>query len=640
MCDANDIKWIGESSLRKNYERLYLFYQKVWAQPHDYVVMNARRCFNLNYLFAQVHKADRKPVANAGKIISNNALLLYNSKIAEHYRACGRFPRILIVDDLILHGRGVAKLLYDLEELIISRLSLSQEMTKDERYYIRRNLADAIDIFIFAANRQPLLIDDIYLRKLQWEVQLYTREIRSLSQQFSSFLQRADVPNTSYVLSYQVKKMPNPGEKWLCQHWNYRGAKQRMYFSCEPQAVDVKFLPTVRLRESFSQKTNSEIWLTSLTLFGELPCDSLSGICRMVEGKLASSEFCHIRSILQKDQKLIRKQQAQFLSFVLSAIYLRDFLADCSVNAGFPLPPFSADNSDLHKIAQNFGKVSEIESELKKLITAPRLLEELRTILLDTLGDCAGVFLRKLEHGSDQKEYYVNFHLEDCFYNMGMAAEQSAYKTISLNRYQPNKRDFGTQPMEALLRWEQPALHFKYSKSLPTGTQKLSCMMALMDNGLMAMNFECAEQEQGDVIYSSLKVGELATLSIPRRLHLFIPALALVEADCWRAGLEPKNAVKQFLQTLPGKVSPDERRESSDAQLKEESALAFLKTQGSDFVDLLYDCGQSFNGWDIDLITSDDWLEEGSSSYLTFVRQEEEGQEFYLERARRFLNRI
>lgn len=42
----------------------------------------------------------------------------------------------------------------------------------------------------------------------------------------------------------------------------------------------------------------------------------------------------------------------------------------------------------------------------------------------------------------------------------------------------------------------------------------------------------------------------IVTASIPRRLHLMIPALALVERDCWRTRPEPQTAVKCFILTL------------------------------------------------------------------------------------------
>lgn len=619
MCNVSDIRWIGESSLHKNYDHFYRFYQKVWEQPHAYIVMNARRCFNLNHIFEQVR-------TGAGRTISNNALLLCAGDIARFFREHGRFPSILIVDDLVLHGRGISKLLSDLEELIVEELGDSdEEMSQYKRHYIRRSLASAIDIFTFAANKQPLLVSDIYRQNLRWETSLYTREIRSLSQQISGFLQKADVPNTSYVLSYHITDAPDAPMGWVSQEWSYRGAQQTVFFR---QDLPGGFLPTVRLRRSYGQQDRCGMWLTSLTLLGELTEEVLSDACRQVEEALPSGQYEKVRAILQKQHPILQKQRAQFLSFLLSAIYLREFLAGLGI-------AFAAKDSDLEKIARNFG--CDMKGELELLISSAPLMAALHDVLESTL--CAGArpFLQEPpvagKSVSSWNKEAVNFSLEDYFYDIGMAAERSAYAVISTNRL-PGKEDLSSVPMETLLRGKTPRLHWDSRDGWKSSPQeKLSCMLSMMDNGLMAMNFE-VDPASGTVC-SSLKAGELATFSIPRRLHLFIPALAKVEQDSWQVDMEPEDAVRQFIQSLP------EPAEDGPQAEKERAALAFLKSQGSDFVNLLYECGQTLAGWDIDLVTTDDWLEEeGEESYLAFVRRETDRRDFYLTLARQFLTRI
>lgn len=626
LYDVFDIRWIGESSLHKNYDLFFRFYQKVWEQSHAYIVMNARRCFNLNHVFLKVHTAAGGQAANAGRIISNNALLLCAGDIAGFFREHGRFPSILIADDLVLHGRGVSKLLSDLEELIVEELHDSnEEMNRYKRYYIRRSLASAVDIFTFAVNKQPLLISDIYRQNLHWEVSLYTREIRSLSQQISSFLQKADNPNTSYVLSHLIPPVCNAPKGWRAQEWSYRGVRQSVFFH---QDAPLNFLPTVRLRKPYGQQAPRDMWLTSLTLLGELSKDVLFDACRKVEEALPPGQFDRVRAILQKQHPILQKQQAQFLSFLLSAIYLREFLAGLGI-------AFSTKNSDLDKIARNFG--CDMEKELNPLISSAPLMAAIHNALKSAL--CAGArpFLQEPPEAGKSASSWdresVNFFLEDYFYDVGMTSERSAYAVISTNRL-PGKEDLSSVPMETLLRGKAPRLRWDSPKCWNCSSQeKLSCMFSMMDNGLMAMNFEV--DPASGTVYSSLKAGELATFSIPRRLHLFIPALALVEQDSWQLDMEPEDAVQQFIQSLP------EPAEDGLQAEKERAALAFLKSQGSDFVSLLYQCGQTLAGWDIDLVTTDDWLEEeGGESYLSFVRRETGRRDFYLTLARQFLTRI
>lgn len=643
MADMRNIHWIGESALRKNYEALYRFYQRIWKEPHDFIVMNARRCFNLNYIFLKVYEAEGGIAANTCRIISNNALLLYAKKFADSYARTRRFPSTLIVDDLVLHGRGLANLLSEFEELIVSELpGPPEEMSRDERYYIRRDLASAVDICAFAANRQPLLLEDIYLQKFWCSQRLYTKEIRLLSQQISSFLQRADVPNTSYVLSCQLQGPPVPSGKWTRQSWSYRGIRQEMYFRCRSRTEEIRLLPTIRYRVDPGQEAGSPIWLTSLTLFGELTMSDLSEICGRMRAGLDQDAFPRLYHILQQEHPLLQKQRAQLISFILSADRLKHFLVDA-----VPGYVFVDRDTDIEKVAQNFGKTADILTELQKLVNGP-VLNALDAVLWDMLRSLAAPLFHEPmveRDAADVMGIYerlsreaVNARVEDIFYDLGMSSERSAYRILTSSRYPADRCAPGEISLEDLLLWPDPDMGFWYPRYLRFAPpiRKLSSMLAMMDNGLMAMHIGYRKGRDGGTVQCFLKAGELATFSIPRRLYLFIPALALVERDCWRVNMDPPSAVKRFIDTLP---DADMAALEADGE-KEQRALLFLKTHGHDLVDLLYDCGQTFNGWDIDLVTSDDWMEESrDTDYLSFIFRGSEDQESYLERARDFLSR-
>lgn len=648
MYDLERLEWVGESSLGQYYEPLCLFFHNVWTKPYDYIVLNARRCYNLNCIFQEAYEAAGGVVENKNRIISNNALLLYAKEIAEYYCARNRFPLTLLVDDLILHGRGISKILSDLEGLIVRELSnLLGDLSADDRYYIHRNLSAAVNIYAFAVDMRPLLLEDIYLEQLQWEKRLYSQQMRRLSRQISGFIQKAHVPNTSYVLSCKtaVAAIPSSFGNWVSQPWSYSGTEQRVFMELEPPAETVNFLPTVRLWEDASQKT---MWLTSLVLFGELSKEQLAAVCAAVDAALGTLTLPWTRYILRQEYPLLQRQRAQFISFLLSAMYLLRFLRDSS----HPISPaFLFANSDVDKIARNFGKADVVLDEFRTIISdgAPQILQELHTILHDSLWRDAAAFshepflpLDVREHCEHLKEQcsYVNTHIEDVCNTIGISAEISAYREVASNHRQADSCKVGTISMDTLLSWNVPDLYFECpverecEKRFAKVPQRLSSMLILMDNGKMSMNYTCKERSGEWVVGCELKAGELATFSIPHRLHMLIPALALVESESWRLELEPKDAVKQFI-TL---ISDGSTVGSEESQRKEYAAVLFLKTQGGRFIDLLYECGQTISSWEIDLITPEDWREEGGKGdYLSFTRQKEQIQEFYLVQARCFL---
>lgn len=96
------------------------------APEYDYVCARERRCFNLVARFL--------PDLD---MISTRALTLKYAEIAEFYRENRRFPRILILDDLMIHGRGIAKLLQQLEDMLVIKLLDLKKITQRIRSHLR-----------------------------------------------------------------------------------------------------------------------------------------------------------------------------------------------------------------------------------------------------------------------------------------------------------------------------------------------------------------------------------------------------------------------------------------------------------------------------------------------------------------------
>ena len=643
-----DASWIGEATFRNYYHGIVTFFHKVWEQPHAYIVMSARRCFNINHFFLTMHEAQGGRAINAGRMISNNALLLYADDIAQYYQAHARFPGILIVDDLVLHGRGLAKLLSELEELIFAALPDAQNMTEDDRYYIRKSLAAAIDIHAFAINRQPLLIEDMYLKKLHGELYLYTRDIRILSRQLSAFLWKLYIPNTSYVLSYQVNALPSYGNQWRELHWDDSKAAQSAFFDLSrigKDAVD-GFLPTVRCRKpAAASQSDSSFWLTSLPLFSELPVSCLSAMCTDAAEKMEAAGLTCICRILTKEHPLLQKIRAQMISFLLSYFCLIAFLSGGGHTPSFcndldqTRKLFNVKKTDLDKIARNFSKIGDIKAEFEQLFSNHALCRDIFAIIRQGLRSDAALLPcpSANDPAGEAGIRSANYFLENCFYDLGMASEQAAYHAIQSNRYLASEADPGIVSLTNLCLWKQPKWSGAHSEDPPSGPQRLSSIMSMMDRGLMAMNLNLEMRNGTPVIYTSLKAGELATFSIPRRLHLFIPAMALAERDSWRIEAEAQDAVKRFIRFLLNEVENTRGTDPSPIQEDEQKALLFLESWGSQFVDTLYQCGQTVNGWDFDLITADDWAGTDDSSYLTYVQQKSARQKYYLHLACQFL---
>lgn len=641
------IERVGESILHDDYDRLYDFFRSIWGASHSYVVLIARRCLNLNEIFMQVHTERGEVVSNAERMISNNALLLYAGEIAKYYADWGCFPSILLADDMIYHGRGIMTLLHSLEELVVARLQSLQEeiLNKDERYYIHRDLACAVEIRAFGVNRQPLLIDDLYAQNIVKTSERDTSELRKLSQSISCFIQHIGEPYTSYVLSCHVQNLPPEvrPQKWAFQRWMYRGASQEIFFQTGGGLKDCEgLLPTVRLRRKYDDSKRADVTLTGLVAFGAVKEEVINHLSEEILQELKAPPFQRLRTvprILEQQDPLCQKPRTQFLSLLMSVIALRQFFEALALEDEGERICFSGVEKDLEKVARNFARKQDILDELDVLLQEPPLWERLREILYEGFRKNAEPFLGCVP--VDKKGYHedavrkTNHAVENLFYDIGMKSEKSAWQTVdSRSRFRPEEPD---QDMISLRHYIKE-IHDRENGGI-SKAQSLCCMLSQMDNGLMSMNVELSnrllEEDGSEKIQCVLKAGELATFIKPRYYHLFIPALALVERDSNRLNLDRWTAVTRFIGELP--EDPPDLPALKQEVKDEHTVLQELKRFGGRFVERLYECGQSLSGWDINLVTADDWRASGRGSYLSFVENNLARRRVYLDLAKAFL---
>jgi len=103
---------------------------------------------------------------------------------------------------------------------------------------------------------------------------------------------------------------------------------------------------------------------------------------------------------------------------------------------------------------------------------------------------------------------------------------------------------------------------------------------------------------------------------LPRKLALLIPALATVEVNCYGIGVVLKEEVIRFLQeevyyniesdcqAIKNKLKNDEKFNSQIMDLRIELEDIFTEFEKlKNEIKILYDCGQSFQGWNFENLT-------------------------------------
>lgn len=638
ILNENAVRRIGGAVLgNAEFEGLHTFFKKVWESEYDYVAVLARRCFALHNIFMRC--AEGSDCIRAKRVISHNALLFYAHKFAKHYSEYKKFPSVLLVDDLLIHGRGMGRILYHFENLICKDIESTrgQELEYSERNLIHYNLSKAIQMRVYAINKAPLLIEGLYRHQIEAETERYGSQLKNLSQQISSFIQEINEPNTSYRYSVMLPRdyVIKAENEWKAIDWHYRGEQSKIYFSSKNNGA---FVPMVYAHGIGNLNNNQSVWITGLSIGGDVSIDKFDQMCFELANILSQTDsekiFTSLIRILLNKEGSIQRQRIQFVSFLLSLVNVSNFLNQCHFKQNQEQIEFTLDNR--RHIATNFGFEDDALTGISRIIDNQDIMDHIRPILFDSFSSSTEMLLEATKQSGRLDIASVNDAIDRTFQKIGMNAEIEAYN-ISTNkiRFRPDKYGEDTVSLKDCMQNIRNCLN---AKSVDvTDQQIIAGLTAVVDSGLAALNFGYAPGK--GKVQCLLKAGELSTFSTPRKWHWFIPALSWVENECFDFAVTPVDLVKEFIGYL---AELDINISANDALSSDEkTALKDIIKHGPEFVDQLYYCKQSFNSWNMQLLTIGDWREERdkheNKSYYAFLLRHDSRCRYYLELAKSFI---
>lgn len=627
-------KLLQHSFTGKRYDQMRAFMVNIWRSEAKYKIFMARRAFNLNYAFMEICDARKDDTLITDGIMSNTALLLCAEEIAGYYKRSKQFPRILIVDDLLFHGRGIIKLLDNFETLIVE--FLEKDSIKENKTIIHEKLFSAVNIYVFAQNREGLLVDRHYA--LKSELHLPMNELRGLSQQISDALQNCGIANTSYVLSvalssYDSRELNFGGNAFeYSRLFRYRGYSQLYYYK-----FNNNLLSTIRTNIPVNRQRLDRMF-TSLVIFGDIISGDFDELCNMIAGQLdIIIPYSRIAEILRYHNDKLARPKAQMLSFLLSIECFADFYREKISTDSMRLYHIFL-KSDYKKIVTNFDKVMLLQYEIVGLF---------KHICFEgvpeyTISDMVSNYVQNIR-GTEEKSAVPCFRMggvenieesrslytaaEDIFYEVGINAERDAASYIyEQKKFEP------TQSASDVLRLNQ-YLGIMNKDSF----KSIGCILKLMDSGLLSMNME----KNRDNIQCVLKSGELAMYVVPRRFSVFISALAIVERNSQKRNIDLRIAISRFIEYLQ-----EHCYEQNGCSTDDDVGLLRQLKESKGTLLYMYVSGQFFQDWDTELLTEGDRIDTieeqygryGISQYQTKLWNETVRRKYYAYCAREFMH--
>ncbi len=587
---------------------------------YRYVSATERRCFNLAYRFL--------PNESKAALISNAALLNYHKDLALQYAATRSFERIAIIDDIMVHGRGMSKFLCQLESLIESDLIEMMDqngdgsfLTMDDVRSFRRCFVQAVDIFLFAKADGTLLLDDRYRLKMRSFVTLSENQLHDLSLQLSDALNRWGVANTSFVYSEHNTQLAEKltieqplriydSAKWTQCNWEYNRESMQLFLRMygEPE---VRKISSIR-RFPGRTKVPQNAWITSFTMIGQISSSLISEIClriRMVLANDTRENFSFLLSLLSDPAPIVQPAKGQFLYFILSVIDLREF--SDSVGATWH-PTTDADiiqQTDLDKICRNFGFCTETFHEMSHLLKSPELLALLKTSIEPLLCNVEPLCINTPTEHNDSKYDTVNDEVGKIIYSIGIDAEENAVERAQNSRlyhpdsYQSLEYNGYIFPKDGILSLSQFHKEAQKKPELTNAYYRTAALLAIMDYGVVGLRIFQANAWNCQL--PVCKAGEMSTFYGPRQLALAIPAFAILERNSRRIDMTRREAITGFLQTIDldafkPYLESDEYSEWETAYIPH---IQKLQTEARVYVDAICRSGQSFEGWNFSNLT-------------------------------------
>lgn len=481
--------------------------------PYFFVALVARRCLN----FLDTYGIGG--FTSSARIVTDNGCMLLMDEVAQIYHKTGLVPRMLILDDVLVHGRAVSRLINNLYSCFLKCLGAEADAA------LYRSFLKAIDIEVLIENSNTLMaLPDVQQRIRALQHTLDT-EWREISSQITSYIRITAQPNTSFVMSAYCDKIPDESPKngWKLISHSLQASqrnKSKAYMRCYMSSTAHPTVATIRIHPSL----DGHIWITPLLCNEKLTLDQQHDLFLKLIDLLTETNqnFTALLSLLHAAVKheldSLCNNYYQLLVMLLSHLVLLQFIKDQEL---------SIQCMDNEKIAWNFGGGKELSDEFNRLA----LLDNFD---YESLLELMPVNIDKLEPGSmlDVDEY--------C-YELGINGEQMVEKHMK-EFYQAespmarigilNRDIYTTSDSNSFCLCEKPLVNFVTDAynlgGFSSVLQSLCSLLEHMDSSTVAL-CTCYDGSCGQMV---LRHTEMSLCIYPQKTSLILPALRKIYSHC------------------------------------------------------------------------------------------------------------
>lgn len=558
-----------------------------------FVAFLTRRCHVLLEIFLEIFRSFCVDGISAGSLLpfieemdydeirrivdehflTDSNLITQAGKVADFYRETGRFPKIIILDEIILHGRAVNSLLLKYESAVIKRLEqFDPQMSEEKRDFLIDRLAHLTELRIYAQNNEPLLLLSRYRHRLHHDRLYDPVQIRKLSQKFAVLILNSDVNNVAYSWNFKFNSLL--AKKWkdisypsnfARMQTNMKSIRQTCFLWLYPNAVSPKAICTLRWKSTYAPLCST--LAVPFIIFDRMPRSNLLRLHKRICKDLQDLQLDFLTDYEDYDIGEMDSCYLRWVSetndLILSYLMFRRFCeAGGPHNIWLPGVQFSILNRNFKLFSPAGQKHGSIENDLKKIWSwnppCPDQLEQYFEILLEDaqpiwkredIGDVPDAVSIN-ENSYEEKKLFRA--VEDAISFIGYEAEQNACEKYSSGIFFSDEilADWGRRYSIS----ETVALCENCLKSpCRSKTEDIYSILALivqaMDIGIIGMNPEY--EKSSDTLYTMVRAGEHSLFIKPERYQEYIPVLSEISRRCRESQLDLRTELKRFIHCLP-----------------------------------------------------------------------------------------
>lgn len=524
-----------------DYAGIQEWYRDIIMGGDDYVIFMVRRSYLLALIMEKVTGLNMEENSNA-VFLTDSSAILFCSELARQYKETGEFPKILLCDDTLIHGRAINHFLEDMEETLYNLLP---DYKKDN---ILEALVKSVQIQVYIKSDMLSLILSRYELNTRYKRKENNAYIHRFSNDISSLVLASGMANTVYIysryLSYKDFGRLNL-EGFI--ETSYQNTKQYTRIQYIGLSEEKKAVITLRIVKDNGNEGYRVIPFIFLPNLGE---EETAMLIDSMASKMEDAGINRNYIKLLYYLKDIPGKRAfnELVTLWLSQAVLQEF--NKLNGMGNVLP----DEDEICKLARNFNcgclpgfNSLEVYKDMLRVIVSKQVF---------SISDIADMAEDSVQYGrkllyvtkcsnsyvSEKEKKRIKYKLENYFYYVALEEEKDAY-SLSKNPYYHTKRRSkrNVRGCGFLLR----ELNDGYTEI--KAAYSIAYFLQMVDAGVLSLS-SYAYKEVKVVGFSQFaKAGEQSLLLMPLRMYEWLPLINEIQLYCKWCGCKFEEEIYGYL---------------------------------------------------------------------------------------------